>query len=535
MTHQPSKQPNSRWKALRIGAAVVLNLAIVLSAVYIMYQILDHFNPETLDKKTDEELNREAKEITQKNMEQFKNAYIITDNNHLQIQNSNGKAVVRGNVVEGGLNLWAFYDEMDDDWDTSASTSLNILLDDYDDRYYVNTLDESDLGIKVQYDDSAYLIAGSDESTSSFKHDSGASLENNEGEFSITLIYNEDDGFGNKINVRGEDQDSISVEKTDDGFYVSTSDDNLDGVTISVTKGGETSETVLETKDDNVVVKADEPGDITIIEPQHESIATADISGLVNKTYTGSEITQTPVVTYSGTVLTEGTDYTVSYSDNIKAGTATVTITGTGNYTGTVTKTFMILPGKTTRGDMFNLANNVKVTWKEVPGAKYYKVYREGITDKKESRDEPVIVTERLIGWDAQPGLTNGHAYRYKIVASLTGKGDSSGDSTRSYSKVMYRLKTVVIRSVKNTAPGKVTVKYDKTTSGDSYVLQYCERQDMVGAKTKVVLGAMNTSYVIGGLKKGKTYYISIRVRKKVNGIDYYPTFGVPKKIKITK
>ena len=191
--------------------------------------------------------------------------------------------------------------------------------------------------------------------------------------------------------------------------------------------------------------------------------------------------------------------------------------------------------GKTTRGDMFNLANNVKVTWKEVPGAKYYKVYREGITDPKESQIEPVIVTTGLIGWDKQPGLTNGHAYRYKIVASLTGKEDSSGDSPLSYSKVMYRLKTVVIRSVKNTAPGKVTVKFDKTTAGDSYVLQYCEREDMVGAKTKVVLGATNTSYVIGGLKKGKTYYISIRVRKKVNGIDYYTTFGVPKKVTIVK
>jgi len=191
--------------------------------------------------------------------------------------------------------------------------------------------------------------------------------------------------------------------------------------------------------------------------------------------------------------------------------------------------------GKTTRGDMFNLANNVKVTWKEVPGAKYYKVYREGVTNKSETQKEPVIVTTGLVGWDSQPGLTNGHAYRYKIVASTTGKGDPSGDSKLSYSKLMYRLKTVVIRSVKNTAPGKVTVKYDKTATGDSYVLQYCERQDMVGAKTKVVLGASNTSYVIGGLKKGKTYYISIRVRKKVNGIDYYTTFGVAKKVTITK
>ena len=57
----------------------------------------------------------------------------------------------------------------------------------------------------------------------------------------------------------------------------------------------------------------------------------------------------------------------------------------------------------------------------------------------------------------------------------------------------------------------------------------------MVGAKTTVILGADNTSCTIGGLKKGKTYYISIRVRRKVNGIDYYTTFGVPKKIRIEK
>ena len=269
--------------------------------------------------------------------------------------------------------------------------------------------------------------------------------------------------------------------------------------------------------------------------PVPVSISECSIEKIGSKTYTGKEITPELSVTLGSSVLVADTDYTVSYENNIEPGTATVTITGIGKYTGTATGTFTILPGKTTRGDMFNLAGNVKVTWKEVPGAKYYKVYREGITDSSESLDEPVIVTERLIGWDKEPGLTNGHAYRYKIVASLTGKGDPSGDSSLSYSKLMYRLKTVVIRSVKNTEPGKVTVKYDKTTSGDSYVLQYCEREDMVGAKTKVVLGANNTSYTIGGLKKGKTYYISIRVRKKVDGIDYYTTFGVAKKITLTK
>lgn len=47
-----------------------------------------------------------------------------------------------------------------------------------------------------------------------------------------------------------------------------------------------------------------------------------------------------PVVAIDG--LTEGTDYTVEYQDNLYAGTASIVLTGKGNYTGTVTKTFEI-------------------------------------------------------------------------------------------------------------------------------------------------------------------------------------------------
>ena len=262
--------------------------------------------------------------------------------------------------------------------------------------------------------------------------------------------------------------------------------------------------------------------------------ATFKLSG-TSFIYTGKAIKPSVTVTYKGKKLVEGTDYKLIYKNNDKPGIATANVTGIGIYSGTEPLEYRIMPGKTTRGDMFNLANNVKVTWNAVPGAKYYKVYREGITDDWETREEPVIVTSGLVGWDKDWKLTNGHAYRYKIVASFTGKDDPTGDSTLSYSKVMYRLKTVVIRSVKNTAPGKVTVTYDRTFSGDSYVLQWSEREDMVGAQSKVVLGAENTSYTIGGLKKGKIYYISIRVRKKVNGINYYTTFGVPKKVTVTK
>ena len=60
--------------------------------------------------------------------------------------------------------------------------------------------------------------------------------------------------------------------------------------------------------------------------------------------YTNSPITPEVSVTWNGTQLTENTDYTVNCTDNTNAGKATVTVTGTGNYTGTKTENFTIAP-----------------------------------------------------------------------------------------------------------------------------------------------------------------------------------------------
>ena len=60
-------------------------------------------------------------------------------------------------------------------------------------------------------------------------------------------------------------------------------------------------------------------------------------------TYTGSPITPAVSVTLkNGTQLIEGTDYTLAYTNHTNAGTATVTVTGIGNYIGTAKKTFVI-------------------------------------------------------------------------------------------------------------------------------------------------------------------------------------------------
>ncbi|MBQ7512611.1 MAG: hypothetical protein IJU11_07710, partial [Prevotella sp.] len=83
--------------------------------------------------------------------------------------------------------------------------------------------------------------------------------------------------------------------------------------------------------------------------------ANAEISATYKKVIQDSWIQDIAAVTYNGsaqkptvtvkdgtTTLTVNTDYTVSYSNNTNAGTATVTVKGTGNYSGTAKKNFTI-------------------------------------------------------------------------------------------------------------------------------------------------------------------------------------------------
>ena len=79
------------------------------------------------------------------------------------------------------------------------------------------------------------------------------------------------------------------------------------------------------------------------------SIVAANINDAVvtvpDQTYTGSAITPTPEIKIGTKTLTNNTDYTLSYNNNINVGTATMIITGKGNYNRTKTVTFNIIDG----------------------------------------------------------------------------------------------------------------------------------------------------------------------------------------------
>lgn len=85
------------------------------------------------------------------------------------------------------------------------------------------------------------------------------------------------------------------------------------------------------------------------VNPKAISGSDFDLTSVVDKVYTGSEIS--PTVT---STLVANTDYTVTYSNNINVSTdkAKVTMTGQGNYSGSVEATFTITAKEITISDV---------------------------------------------------------------------------------------------------------------------------------------------------------------------------------------
>lgn len=97
-------------------------------------------------------------------------------------------------------------------------------------------------------------------------------------------------------------------------------------------------------------------------------------------------------VKVAGKALKSGTDYTVAYKNNKKAGTASVVITGKGSYTGTATKAFKINPKSLSKakvtlkktsytydGKAKKPAVTVKLAGKKLAKANYTLVYKKNI------------------------------------------------------------------------------------------------------------------------------------------------------------
>lgn len=123
-----------------------------------------------------------------------------------------------------------------------------------------------------------------------------------------------------------------------------------------------------------------------------QDILQCDVSGLLNQTYTGKEITLKNIKVYGENgLLRKGVDYTVEYEDNIDIGTATVIITGCGMYSGTIRKTFEIV-----RGDLKNVRiSPTSITLKVKKSKKIRITGAVGYTIKWSSKSKKIATVDK--------------------------------------------------------------------------------------------------------------------------------------------
>lgn len=178
-------------------------------------------------------------------------------------------------------------------------------------------------------------------------------------------------------------------------------------------------------------------------------------------TYNGEE--QTPKVTVidGETVLTPKTDYTVSYSNNMDvtcgndgkviAG-AKVTITGMGNYTGTVEKTFTINPK-----DVIITAKSAKFTYdgKEHSDADY-------IVEGLVNDDKIEAIVKGSIKFPSESSVAN-EVYSYQF---MEGKSENYNVTTKNGRLTVVKAMVIVKVDDKSKVCGAVDPKLTATVTG---------------------------------------------------------------------
>ena len=198
--------------------------------------------------------------------------------------------------------------------------------------------------------------------------------------------------------------------------------------------------------------------DFSIVEAEVETNFTVEL-GTTAFTYDGKA--KQPAVTAKdgSTVLTEGTDYTVAYTDNVNAGTAKVTVTGKGNYYGAKSATFTIEP------------KTVGLTWGETT------------FDCDGTAKQPAVELTGLVEGD-------------ECTATVEGTGTAVG----SYTAEVTALSNANYQLPEETSTGFTIVRDMSSVFTGSYGwATYVANEDLVtpeGVKAYVVTDATDTEIV---------------------------------------
>lgn len=328
------------------------------------------------------------------------------------------------------------------------------------------------------------------------------------------------------------------------------------------------------------------------ISPKTVASSDVKISTIDRQECTGDEITPKPVITCEGVELKEDVDYNLYYSNNYTPGTATVTINGYGNYTGTVVSEFEIYcehknlvyeyrvsePTCTEEGvDRYRCSacgEYIDKTIDKIPHHYVEKVvpptyekggYTEHVCDlcgdkykdnytsalKKVSISGSTVKLAKTsyayTGKAIKPAVTvkkgsvtlkkgTDYSVSYKnnkktgkATVTITGKGGYSGTITKTFT--IYPKKAT-LSSVKSTKKKQITAKWKKDTQATGYQLQYSTNSKFKSGNKTYNISKNSTVYKKLTTKKGKTYYVRVRSYKTISGKKVY---GAWSSVKHTK
>ena len=158
--------------------------------------------------------------------------------------------------------------------------------------------------------------------------------------------------------------------------------------------------------------------DVKSIKTANNDITKATVSGISTKAFTGKAITQNVTVKVGNTVLKNGTDYTVSYSNNKKVGKATVKITGKGKYGGVITKTFTINPAKQEIQKLTAKSKAFFVDWAQKGSATGYEI--QYATNSKFTGAKKVTITNNKTDKTTVSKLSANKKYYVRVRSYTT-------------------------------------------------------------------------------------------------------------------
>ncbi len=228
-------------------------------------------------------------------------------------------------------------------------------------------------------------------------------------------------------------------------------------------------------------------------------------------TYDGQEKTPTATVTLAdGTVLTENTDYTVSYKNNIEAGTATVTVTGKGNYTGTVTASFTIDPAPETETETETPQTETETPQTETNTPQTETNAPQTETPQTEtSAPQTETSAPQTEAPQTETSAPQTEAPQTETETPQTDKPDTSKPSATT---------TTALLMLKGTASKKtISLSWNKVQNADGYVV-YGKQCGKKLRKLATIEGRKNTTWKISGLKQATRYKFKVYAYKIING-----------------